>query len=229
MTTVNSTTANSNILQSLTGGATASTTGASATTSASDLQSSFLTMLTTQLQNQDPMNPMDNAQMTSQLAQISTVQGIQSLNSTLTQLMSSYNTTQALQAASAIGSKVLVNGSNLTLSSGSAVGGVTLSSAADKVAITIKDSTGKVIQTEDLGAQSAGNVTFSWDGKNTAGTQVGDGTYSISVAASKSGVPVTATPIQVGTVSAVVRSGSSYVLELSDGSTAAFDSVLQFM
>jgi flagellar basal-body rod modification protein FlgD len=226
MSTVSSTASTSDLINALNG---SSGSSSSSSKTASDLQNSFLTMLTTQLQNQDPLNPMDNAQMTSQLAQISMLEGIQGLNTTLTSLLSSYNTSQALQAAGAIGSNVLVEGNRLTLSGGVAQGGVTLPSAATSVVVTIKDSTGKTVQTQELGKQSAGTVAFNWDGKNASGTQLADGNYTFSVEASASGTNVSTTPIQVGTVSAVVRSGSSFVLELSSGETVAFDNVLQFM
>lgn len=197
--------------------------------SAEELQSSFLNMLTTQLRNQDPLKPMDNAQMTSQLAQISQLEGIQGLNTTLTKLLSSYNTTQALQAAGAIGSQVLIEGNSLVLNKGVTQGGVSLSSAADKVTLTIKDSAGKVVQTQELGQQAAGIVAFAWDGKNAAGTQLADGKYTFEIAASKAGTKVSASPIQVGTVSAVVKNGSAFQLELSSGDTVDFNEVLQFM
>lgn len=224
MSTVSSTSANADVIAALNG-----TNSKSSTNKAQDLQNSFLTMLTTQLQNQDPLNPMDNAQMTSQLAQISTLEGIQGLNTTLTKLLSSYNTSQALQAAGAIGSQVLTEGSNLVLSKGVTQGGVSLGSAADKVTVTIKNAAGAVVQTQDLGKQSAGIVAFAWDGKNASGTQLADGKYTFTIEASKAGSKVTATPIQVGTVSAVVKNGSSFELELSSGETVAFDEVLQFM
>lgn len=224
MSTVSSTNSNADVIAALNG-----TNSKSSTNKAQDLQNSFLTMLTTQLQNQDPLNPMDNAQMTSQLAQISTLEGIQGLNTTLTQLLSSYNTSQALQAAGAIGSQVLTEGSNLVLSKGVTQGGVSLGSAADKVTVTIKNAAGAVVQTQDLGKQSAGIVAFAWDGKNASGTQLADGKYTFSIEASKAGTKVTATPIQVGTVSAVVKNGSSFELELNSGETVAFNDVLQFM
>jgi len=225
MSSVTSSTVNSDIINALN----ASSSSSSSSSKAQDLQDSFLTMLTTQLQNQDPLNPMDNAQMTSQLAQISQLEGIQELNTTLTSLLSSYNTSQALQAAGAIGSQVLVEGDGLTLSSGAAQGGVTLGSAADKVTVTIKNSAGAVVQTQDLGKQSAGTVAFQWDGKNASGTQLADGKYTFSVEAYSGSTKVSTTPIQVGTVNAVTRSGSSFVLELTSGDTVAFDDVLQFM
>ena len=224
MSTVSSTSSNADVIAALNG-----TNSSSSTKTAKDLQNSFLTMLTTQLQNQDPLNPMDNAQMTSQLAQISTLEGIQGLNTTLTELLSSYNTSQALQAAGAIGSQVLTEGQNLVLSSGLSQGGVSLGSAADKVTVTIKNAAGAVVQTQDLGKQAAGIVAFAWDGKNASGTQLADGKYTFSIEASKAGSKVTATPIQVGTVSAVVKNGSSFELELNSGETVAFNDVLQFM
>jgi flagellar basal-body rod modification protein FlgD len=227
MSTVSNSTAAA--VAAMNGTSKSSSSSSTSTDKAKDLQNSFLTMLTTQLQNQDPLNPMDNAQMTSQLAQISTLEGIQGLNTTLTSLLSSYNTSQALQASSAIGSQVLVEGNKLVLSKGTTQGGISLDSAADKVTLTIKDSAGKVVQTEELGKQSAGMVAFSWDGKNASGTQLADGNYTFSVEASKAGTAVTTTPIQVGTVSAVVKSGSSFVLELTSGETVAFNNVLQFM
>lgn len=225
MSTVNSATTSADILASING----TSKSSSGTKTAEDLQNSFLTMLTTQLQNQDPLNPMDNAQMTSQLAQISTLEGIQGLNTTLTSLLSSYNTSQALQAAGAIGSQVLVAGNSLKLASGASQGGVLLGGAADSVVVTIKDSSGRVIQTQDLGKQAAGAVAFAWDGKNASNTQLADGNYTFSVAATSAGAKVSATPIEVGTVSAVVKNGSSFVMELDSGKTVAFDDVLQFM
>lgn len=229
MSTVSSSTSQSDILAALNGTSTSSSSSSSATKTSADLQNSFLKMLTTQLQNQDPLNPMDNAQMTSQLAQISTLEGIQGLNSTLTSLLSSYNTSQALQASGAIGSSVLIEGDKLALASGKAQGGVSLPSAADSVVLTIKNSAGAVVQTQQLGKQAAGTVAFTWDGKNASGTQLADGKYTFSVEASSNGTKVAATPIQLGTVSAVVKNGSSFALELSSGETVAFDNVLQFM
>ena len=226
MSTVNSTSSTNDLIKTLNG---SNGSSASKSKTAQDLQDNFLTMLTTQLQNQDPLNPMDNAQMTSQLAQISMLEGIQGLNTTLTTLLSSYNTSQALQAAGAIGSNVLVEGNRLALTNGQAQGAATLGSSATSVIVTIKDSTGKTVQTQELGKQPAGTVAFEWDGKNANGTQVPDGNYSFSVEASAGSAKVSTTPIQLGTVSAVVRSGTSFVLELSSGETVAFDDVLQFM
>ena len=174
----------------------------------------FLRLLTTQLRNQDPLNPMDNAQMTSQLAQMSTVSGIEKLNTTMNSLVESFGASQSMQAASMIGKSVLVPGTQLALSKGLAYGGVNLSEGVDQLKIEIMDSKGKVLQTQDLGAQKAGVVNFAWDGKDDAGVVAPDGAYKISVQALRGGEKVKADALQVGTVSALVRSGGGFLLDL---------------
>jgi flagellar basal-body rod modification protein FlgD len=151
MTTVNSTSNSS----------TAASTLASSTSgkSAAELKTDFLNLLVTQLKNQDPLNPMDNAQMTSQLAQINTVSGIEKLNTTMGTLMTSYANTQNMQAANLIGHAVLTSGNSLTLGTNGAVGGLTLDAAADAVTVTIKDKFGNIVQTESLGAMGKGTKT----------------------------------------------------------------------
>src|SRR4051812_28080749 len=109
------------------------------TNSAEAMQDKFMTLLVTQMKNQDPLNPMDNAQVTSQLAQLSTVTGIDKLNSTVEALKGSYQTSQTLQATSMIGHGVLVPGSATTLVEGKALMGIEMSSPADKVQVTIRD------------------------------------------------------------------------------------------
>src|SRR5512146_3106311 len=106
---------------------------------ATDPQDRFLTLLVAQLKNQDPLNPLDNSQMTSQLAQISTVDGITKLNETVKTLLAQFSDVQSLQAASLVNHGVMVPGSGLQLSNGGAVGAVDLASAADEVTVTIKD------------------------------------------------------------------------------------------
>ncbi|MCK7498302.1 MAG: hypothetical protein MZW92_52395 [Comamonadaceae bacterium] len=108
-----------------------------------DLQNRFLTLLTAQIRNQDPLNPLDNSQMTSQLAQISTVDGIERLNATLQALMSNSNESSAVQAAALVGHGVLVPGSGLRLDQGVALGGIELAEPADRVRVSIKDSNGR--------------------------------------------------------------------------------------
>lgn len=200
-----------------------------ATTTAGDMENRFLTLLTTQLKNQDPLNPLDNAQVTSQLAQINTVNGIEKLNTTMSQLMSSYGSTQTMQAASMIGSHVLTPGANMTLKTGQAIAGIKLDGNADHVNITIKDSTGKIVQTSDLGANKAGTFNFVWDGKNDAKEALADGEYTFTVEATQDGKAVTAKALQLGTVNAVTMTSSGFVLDLGARGTAAFSDVQQIL
>ncbi len=125
----------------------------------------FMTLLVTQLKNQDPMNPMDNAQLTSQFAQLSTVTGVNKLNETLETLKSSYQSSEAMQATGLIGHGVLVEGNKLGLSGGKAILGVELPTAADKVSVVITSTTtGKEVATIELGPQEAGVLPIAWDG-----------------------------------------------------------------
>ena len=115
------------------------------------VQDRFLKLLITQMQNQDPLNPMDNAQVTSQLAQISTVSGIDKLNSTILNMVSQFSAAQSMQAGSLIGRGVLAEGNDLQLSQGQAAGGMQLSEPADAVSVSIRDTNGFVVKTINLG------------------------------------------------------------------------------
>src|SRR5881398_2014263 len=139
-------------------------TGGSGTDSVGADTDKFMTLLVAQLQNQDPLNPMDNAQMTSQLAQLQTVTGINNLNTTLNSLSTSFQSSQSMQATSLIGHGVLVSGSNVTLASGKSILGVSLGSDADDVKIAINDANGNTVDTIDLGPQKAGSSPLIWDG-----------------------------------------------------------------
>jgi flagellar basal-body rod modification protein FlgD len=212
MTTSNVNGSSSSVFAAINAANTAgTTTTATATSSAQDR---FLKLLTTQLQNQDPLNPLDNAQMTSQLAQISTVDGITQLNASLQTLLTNANASQSLQAAALVGHGVLVPGSGLTLSQGTALGGFDLSGPADTVTATIKDASGVTVRTLHLGAMPAGTNTFSWDGKTDKGTAAADGAYTVSFSATQAGSPVTAAALQVGVVSSVMNSSQGVSLNV---------------
>jgi flagellar basal-body rod modification protein FlgD len=190
------------------------------TTALDDAQNRFLTLLTTQLKNQDPLNPLDNAQVTSQLAQISTVDGIERLNATLQKMLSGTNDAQAMQAASLVGRGVLVPGAALLLVKGGAMGGVELSGPADEVSVAIKSASGQVLRTLDLGALSAGIHGFTWDGTTDNGTPAVDGNYSVSIVAKRGGQPVTASALALGGVSSITRTGQGMTVNV--GSLGSF-------
>lgn len=181
-----------------------------------DAQDRFLKLLTTQLKNQDPLNPMDNAQMTSQLAQISTVDGIEKLNATLQKLVASSLDDEVLQAAALVGHQVMVAGSTLQLGDNGAIGGLQLDAAADQVSVTIKDLNGLVMRTLNLGDLDAGMHNFSWDGMTDAGATAVNGNFGIEVAAKRGSEKVAALALQLGAVSNINRSTQGITLNLGN-------------
>lgn len=223
----NTTSTNATDLFAKIGGSGSSTSATTSTTA--DMENRFLTLLMAQIKNQDPLNPLDNAQVTTQLAQLNTVNGIEKLNATMNQLLSGYNEAQAMQAASMIGKNVMVAGNTLPLAGGQAVGGVLLESPADRVLLTLKDATGKVIQTEELGAREAGSFYFAWDGNDADGKALPEGNYTFSIEATANGQAVAAAPMQIGTVSAVVRSTNGFLLDLGALGDVAFTDVQQIL
>ena len=200
-----------------------------ATSTAASAQDRFLTLLVSQMRNQDPLNPLDNAQVTTQLAQISTVSGIEKLNTTLETLSASFGANQAIQAASTIGRDVLVPGSNLTLSNGSAVGGVELTSPADKVLVTIRDASGKALHNVDLGAHPAGFIALQWDGVTDSGASATDGAYSFSVTALNGDKKIDATTLSLGRVEGVTPNGQGITLNVSGIGTIDLSQVKQIL
>lgn len=168
-----------------------------------EAQDRFMTLLVTQMRNQDPLNPMDNAQMTSQLAQLSTVSGIEKLNAALENLMGSYQASQTLQATGMIGQGVLATGNSIQLVEGEALLGVELAGPADKVEITIRDAAGTTVHSMTLEKQPAGTYPLAWDGKTDSGGTAPNGNYTFDVKATAGGQNVAATALSFGQVSSV--------------------------
>lgn len=186
-------------------------------------------LLVAQLQTQDPLNPLDNAAVTSQMAQISTVQGIEKLNQTMTSLSGMYQTSQTVAAAALIGRITLSDGNQMQLSSGKAIAGVELAKDADTVEIKVNDKNGNVVYTEKLTSQKAGVMQFQWDGKNNDGVAQADGPYSINVSAKANGDAVNATPLAYSKVEALSWNSGVPVLHLSNGREVGVDALRQLI
>lgn len=211
---------------------TSSTSGSKNLTgnSASDLQSSFLTLLVAQLKNQDPTNPLQNNELTTQLAQISTVSGIEKLNTTLGAVSGQIDNNQSLQASALIDRGVMIPGS--TILSGKETTtpfGVELQQAADKVTATITNKEGQVVQTLEIGKLAAGVHTFSWDGKQADGTAAPDGAYNVAINASAAGTQLVAQPLNFALVNAVTRTNGNTMLDLGTYGTLAISEVRQII
>jgi flagellar basal-body rod modification protein FlgD len=194
--------------------ATASAAAAASTGVGSTLtESDFLTLLTTQLENQDPPTPQSPSDLAAELAQFSTASGVQTLNS-------AFNSGSGMQAAGLIGKSVAVAGNTMILGSNGAQAAFSLSGAAKDVVVTVANSAGSIVGQIDLGALAAGNQSFSWDGKLADGTAAPAGNYLFAVNATPvaGGSAVTATPYSVAPVTSVVMGGQNGpMLDLGGG------------
>ncbi|MGP7794763.1 flagellar hook assembly protein FlgD [Sphingomonas sp. CLY1604] len=155
-------------------------------------QSDFLTLLTTQLKNQDPLAPMDNTQMVAQMAQFSSVAGISEMNKTLSTVATKLGSTTASDAMSYVGKTVLTEGSTAyPKSSGGLDAAVELDDVATQVTVSISDANGGTLRQLQLGAQKKGTASFEWDGKDSAGNSVGSGPFTITALATNGDSAVT--------------------------------------
>ncbi len=200
------------------GGSTAATANESA---AADR---FLKLLVTQMKNQDPLNPMDNAQITSQMAQISTVSGIEKLNTTVSGLNGQFVQLQALAGASLVGHDVTLAGHRLSIQDGVGVGGVELAATAESVKVEILSPGGQVVDTLDLGTQAAGRHGFTWDASKLKDTEG----YGFRVTAKTGTVAVDSTPLMRDHVQAVSADGGTLVLQTRYSGSVAYSDVKAF-
>lgn len=206
---------------------TSAASAAAASNATQDVQDRFLTLLVTQLKNQDPMNPMENAELTTQLAQMSTVEGINKLNSSFETLLSGYQASQTLQAASLIDRTVLVDGDLLALGDEGAAARIDLRAAADSVNVRIADANGQLVRVLSLGAQPAGMQDFYWDGTDAAGNALATGEYRYSVDATASGGEVSAQSYALGRVASVALSGGAAQVDIAGIGTRDVSQILQ--
>lgn len=182
----------------------------------------FLKLLTAQMQNQDPLNPLDNAQVTSQMAQISTVTGITQLNESISALTSSQLRTEAFAATSMIGKTILVQSDKLGVKSGNASGALSLEVAAKSVNVEVLDSNGKVVDTVKLGPKDKGVHDFTW--KAPKGSEQRD--YRFRIQATTADKQIAATPLVRSEVTAVsFAKSSSGSLVLANGTEAPVSAV----
>jgi flagellar basal-body rod modification protein FlgD len=195
---------------------------ATATSESADQQDRFLKLLVAQMQNQDPMNPLDNAQVTSQMAQISTVTGIDRLNGTVAGLNTQFAQMQALQGASLVGRDVLVEGNRLQVVDGKALGAYQLDGKADKVKVEILDASGAVVDTLQPGAQAAGRQDLAWTPPSSAKAGA---SYTFRVTASAGGTAIGATPLSRDKVQSVSLSGDTLSLQLQTGGSTSYTSL----
>lgn len=200
----------------------ATSTKANAATDPAAAQDRFLKLLVAQLNNQDPMNPLDNAQMTSQIAQINTVTGIQQLNQTMASMASQFNSLQVMQGTSLVGRSVMTEGSTLSLTDKTGKGGFELASPATKVKVDVLNASGQVIESMDLGAKAAGRHTFDWDASQYKGSTEG---LQFRVSAVNGSTKLDSTPLALSKVTAAGAEDGQLVLTLTNGKTIKYSDI----
>lgn len=170
-------------------------------------QQDFLHLMLAQLRNQSPLSPMESGQFLTQIAQFTTATGINELQNAFEGFKETMQVTQALRAASLVGHKVLVASDSAYLPSDeSMTGSIRVPSAVDKLTVTVRDAAGQVVRRLELGSQQAGNVPFTWDGRNADGERLPEGTYSVSAQAQIDGQPVALEVLSAAEVRSVLLS-----------------------
>ena len=179
-------------------------------------QADFLKLMTAQLKNQDPFNPVDNTQMIAQMAQFSSVAGISQMNTTLTGIAAKLGATSTSDAMGYVGKTVLTEGTTAyPRASGGIAGKIELGDNASAVDVTISDANGAVLKTLSLGSRAKGTVDYDWNG-STAGGTAATGPFTVAVAARNGGATVAATGLVWAPVESVsLASGSDPVLNVT--------------
>ena len=194
---------------------TSSSAAVSASASTTLGQADFLKLMTAQMQNQDPFNPVDNTQMVAQMAQFSSLAGISEMSTTLKAIAEKLGASTTSDAVSYIGKTVLTAGDTAyPRSSGGIAGQVELGAAASDVRVTIADANGAVLKTLDLGQQAAGTLSYDWDGTTDSGEAAGAGPYKVAVSAQNNGTSVAATGLVWAPVDSVSTASGKTVLTL---------------
>jgi len=189
--------------------------------SAAGSQDRFLKLLVTQMQNQDPLSPMDNAQLTTQIAQINTVTGIDKLNTSVEGLSGQFVQMQALQGASLVGRDVVVPGNVLDIANGVGQGGFELGAPADNVKVEVLSPAGQVVGSMNLGAQGAGMQGFDWP----ASGATNDSGLRFRVTATSGSVNSSPTTLMRDRVNAITTAGNALNLELQNAGSVPYSTV----
>lgn len=190
------------------------TTGIKNKKEAENPQDRFLKLLVTQMKNQDPLKPLDNAEVTSQLAQISTVTGIDKLNSTLQLLASDMEENQSIEAMGMIGHSAFVPGTSMLLDGEGSVAGIELAQPVDELSVTILDSSGIPVRHMELNAKPAGISTILWDGATDSGAKAANGDYTFTISAKQGGNDVKVNTLSLGLVNSVITNENGVLLDM---------------
>ena len=207
----------------------ASNNAASAATAASGVlgKDDFLELLVVQLQNQDPLNPLDDKEFIAQLAQFSSLEQMTNVAAGIESLTATVARQDSLSAVSYIGKDVVAEGNTVSkLDSGITPVYFTLGEAAATVSVNVYDQNNNIVQTQTLNSMQAGEYTFSWDGLDYNGREAGNGQYKVYFAAVDGNDKAVLVDTEVvGTISGVSKTTDGISFRLSDGRTVGFDDI----
>lgn len=176
----------------------------------------FLNLLVAQLNNQNPLEPQGNGEFIAQLAQFSQVEGIEKLNTSMGSLLSGYQSSQALQASSLVGSKVIIPTDKAVVdTSESFKASLVLPTSSSNVYVNVYNNAGTAVSRINMGEQAAGNVSFIWDGKDASGNLLPPGTYKFEAQATYEGETEALNTMLPANVDSVVLGGSELMLNLA--------------
>lgn len=176
----------------------------------------FLELLVAQLNNQNPLEPQENGEFIGQLAQFSTVEGVEKLNSSMETILSGYQSSQALQASSLVGRKVIVPTEKAVVDTSETFkASLVLPTSSSNVYVNIYDEAGSVVNRINMGPQEAGNVSFMWDGKDASGETVPPGTYKFEAQATYNGETKGLYTLLPANVDSVTLGGNELLLNLA--------------
>jgi len=207
-----------------------SSTSATATTHKTSLdQDAYLKILVAQLNHQDPNNPMDDKEMTAQLAQFSSLEQLTSINKGIQGLVDAQSTDSIISGVNYLGKSVKSTGYNLTKSNNTiSTVYYSLGEAVTNMNVNVYNTDGTLIRTDKLGAKSKGDFTYVWDGKDSNGNAMADGTYGVAIVAEDTaGKPVLVQSKISGTVAGVSTVSGKTVLTLQDGRTVLMSTVTE--
>ncbi len=214
-------------INSLLGNSSSSSSSSSTTKTNSLGQDAFLQLLVTQLQYQDPLSPMDDKEFVAELAQFSSLEQLTEINTGIENLASIGETQQLMGAVNFIGKKIEATGSAVGLTDGKATPVTfTLPDDAETCLVNVMDSTGTTVRTVDLGATKAGEVEFTWDGKDYDGNVMDDGQYQVAMTATGADSNVMkATTTMTGTVTGITQEKGTYYLDIGNDRYVAFTDI----
>ena len=189
----------------------------------------FLKLLITQMQNQDPLNPTEGIEFTSQLAQFSSLEQLSNLNTSFSGINSVLQAQNNYQAINMVGKEITALGDSLSVLDGEITGGIiALGETSTDTTVHIYDEDGTLVRTLDMGALLAGQHELEWDGRDNNGDLVDDGTYSFEITAyDTEGQPINATSIISGVVSGVTFDSENQPWLLLNGLVVSMSQIME--